>query len=73
MCIAWLLNHFDVYGDKAPDPDTEEGEIKMSLNWGNEVFEQYQEELSRSGESLVQINRFYEIWSSLFPFAVNRP
>ena len=64
-----MIRHFEAYGDKSPDSL----ENKMSICHRNEVFAQYCSEMEQSGEKLVKKNRFYEIWSSLFPYVVNRP
>jgi len=64
-----MIRHFEAYGDKSPDSL----ENKMSICHRNEVFKQYCSEMEQSGEKLVKKNRFYEIWSSLFPYVVNRP
>ena len=67
LCTAWLLRHFNLYGDKAPTSD----KIKMSITHKNEVYQKYINDLKQNPK--VSLNRFYELWNCLFPFSINRP
>lgn len=69
IAIAWLNHHFEHYGDQSPNSL----ETMLSITHKKEVYEQYRSQLKTSHEKLVRLERFYEIWISLFPLAVNRP
>ena len=66
----WLENHFDIYGDKAPNKE----EIQLSVNLKKEVFEIYVREMTCSQfEPILQYNVFVNVLNSLFPHVKSRP
>ena len=56
----WLENHFEIYGDKAPNKE----EIQLSVKLKKEVFEIYVREMTCS--QFETYNVFVNIWNSLF-------
>lgn len=48
-------------------------EVKLSISHKKEVYEEYQSQIEKKGEKIVNLNRFYELWNCLFPLSVNRP
>jgi hypothetical protein len=68
-CVTWLENHFEVYGDKAPNKH----EIQLSVTMKKEVFQLYEREQHNQGLESVQYNIFVNLWASLFPNVKSRP
>jgi hypothetical protein len=68
-CVIWLENHFEVFGDKAPNKH----EIQLSVSIKKEVFEMYEEEQNKFGLESVKYNTFVNLWGTLFPNVKSRP
>lgn len=69
QCVIWLENHFNIFGDKAPNKD----EVHLSVMTKKGVYESYHTEMQRSGLKTVQYNIFVNLWNSLFPHVSPRP
>jgi hypothetical protein len=61
-CVIWLENHFEVYGDKAPNKH----EIQLSVSIKKEVFEMYEEEQNKFGLESVKYNTFVNLCVHFF-------
>ena len=68
-CVAWLANHFEIYGDKLPNKH----EIQLSVNVKKEIFEKYEKEQQLNGLESVQYNKFVNLWVTLFPNVKSSP
>ena len=64
----YIIRYFDTFGDKSP---TCEDEIKVSVSMKKDVWNTYKRQL-KSCIDIVGLNRFYELWDSLYPLSINR-
>ena len=74
LCMLWLENHFDKYGDKSPNKD----ETHLLAMTKEEVYKKYQLESSKINEHCdmggpVQYDTFTKIWAVVFPHCFSRP
>ncbi len=67
-CTLWLKEHFDLYGDKAPNRD----ETHLCIITKVSVFEQYKREMIASNLKHCNEKLFNELWNAIFPTCIPR-
>jgi hypothetical protein len=67
-CVVWLENHFEVYGDKAPNRLA----THISAVTKKDVYSSYMEE-SGGYDDVVSYSTFINLWNCLFPNVKSRP
>lgn len=68
-CKVWLEEHFEIYGDKAPNKN----EIHLSITSKLELYECYLKFMLISQLEKVTYNVFVNILNALFPNVKQRP
>jgi hypothetical protein len=66
--IVWLREHFEKFGDQAPNRD----ETYLIITAKRNIYNQYVEECKQKNLQFVQESVFSNIWSTIFPHSVNR-
>jgi hypothetical protein len=66
-CSNWLDTYFKRYGDFAPNKD----EIKLAITRKKEIYSMYVADFS--GRPVLDEQKFYVLWNTLFPRCVSRP
>lgn len=67
-CTLWLKEHFDLYGDKAPNRD----ETHLCIITKLSVYEQYKQEMIAINSEYCNENNFNELWNAIFPTCIPR-
>jgi hypothetical protein len=68
-CKIWLEQHFDMYGDKAPNKD----EVHLSVTSKGALYKDYEQFMQSSQLEKVTYTAFVNIWNALFPNVKQRP
>jgi hypothetical protein len=69
LCKIWLEEHFEIYGDKAPNKE----EVHLSVTSKRELYDSYKLSMQKSKLELVTYSVFVNIWNALFPNVKQRP
>ena len=68
VCVAWLNNYFETYGDKAPNAF----DIKVAITFKKDLYTAYKKLCNTNRQEFVTYSRFCELWAVLFPYCHNR-
>lgn len=68
-CVIWLEEHFDMYGDKAPNKE----EIHLSVTTKRSLYENYKSYMNIREMEVMTYSGFVNVWNALFPHVKQRP
>lgn len=69
IAVYWLEDHFNAYGDHAPDSL----ETRMSVPTKSDLWKEYRKEQIGNKLSFVGNSRFNELWNAIYPYYLLRP
>ena len=70
VAVWWLSRYFELYGDDSPNSD----QVLIQVLLKKSVYDLYVKGMQMQGNRpVVELNRFYKIWTVLFPKHRKRP